>query len=136
MVREYREGSRIGRTLDALLRRGIDCIKVIPPEHRADETIFLALGVGEDKHSYERLCKICNSIATDDMEITPSRMYGRDIKLRRECKGLESKPTYKGIYLKIEKNRCYNTLGIKYILAEVGIKTSQKNDMSYLSPKI
>ncbi|MDP2938499.1 MAG: hypothetical protein Q8O13_00220 [Candidatus Omnitrophota bacterium] len=132
MSKGYREESRMGRALEALIEKGIDCIKIIPPEHTADDTIFLALGLGEDGNSYERLCNICSSIEIDDMGITPSRMYGRDIKLRRKFRGLEPKPNYKGMNLKIEENRHYNVVGIRYVLAEVSAKTSQKHDMSYL----
>lgn len=129
------EGSKMSRTLDALVRKGIDCIKVIPSEYIANETVFLALGLEEDNHSYERLCKICDSIKTDYMEITPSRMYGKDIKLERELKGLDPNPRYRGVILKIEDNRHYNVLEVRYIFAEIGTKTSQKYDMSYLGPK-
>ena len=135
MARGYVEGSKMSRTLDALVRKGIDCIKVIPSKYIANETVFLALGVGEGDYSYEGLCKICDSIKTGNMEIIPSRMYGKDIKLERELKGLEPNPGYRGVILKIEDNRNYNVLKVRYIFAEIGTKTSQKYDMSYLGPK-
>lgn len=135
MARGYRKGLKMSRTLDYLLRKGVDCIKIIPPEHIADGTILLALGVGEDEHSYGRLCKICNSIIMDGVEISPKRMDGEEIKRIRELRGLEPNPKYKGINLKIEEGRSYNVLEIKYLLAEVGIRTSKKYDMSYLGPK-
>lgn len=119
MGKEYREESKMSRTLDALSGKGIDCIKIIPPKNIADETVFLTLGIEEDGLSYEGLCKICRSIHVEGMEISPGRKDGEYIKTARLLRRLEPEPKYRGLKLRIGEGRFYNILGIRYILAEV-----------------
>lgn len=134
MGKEYREDSRMGRALDALIRKGIDSIKIIPKQYIGDETVFLALGTEGDGLSFEGLCKICDSIHIHDMEISPNTKTGEEIKNTRQYRGLEPNPKYRGINLKLEDGKHYNVVGIKYVLAEIGITTSRKCDLSYLKP--
>jgi hypothetical protein len=134
MGRGYSEESKMGRALDVLLTKGIDCIKIIPPKNIADETVFLALGIDEGGVSYEGLCKICKSTHIEGMEIFPVRKTGEYIKNKMVLRGLEPDPKYRGLKLKIEAGKLYNLVGIRYIPAEVGTKASTKQDVSYLNP--
>lgn len=118
----------MGRTLDNLAIKGVDCIKIIPSKHKFDGTVFLALGIedGGDEHSYKRLCEICKSLEINDMGIEPGKMTGRKIKQEREYKGMNPNPKYMDIPLRLEEDRYYNVLEIKYIFPEFGRKTLQK----------
>lgn len=124
----------MSNAIEDLLRKGVDCIKVIPARHKFDGTVFLALGVNDEEYPYKRLCEICESLGVDDMEIEPKTMAGKEIKLRRELMGLKPNPKYDNIILRLEAERCYNVLEIKYLYCEISAKLSQKADLSFLKP--
>ena len=128
MGKGYCEESRMGRILDHLASRGIDCVKIIPSKHKFDATVFLLLGIGG-----ENFCKICRCLEVGDM-IQPSIMKGENIKLEREFKGLNPNAKYGNVTLKFEEDRRYNVLEIKYVYCEIGAKLSQKVGLNYLKP--
>jgi len=135
MKKGYHKESRIGKVIEDFLRKGVDCIKAIPARHKFDRTLYLALGVGDEDHPYKRLCEICESLGVKDMEVVPKTMTGKNIKLERELMGLNPNPKYENIPLRLESERHYNVLEIKYLYCEIGTKLSQKADLSFLKPR-
>lgn len=121
MIKGYQKNSRMGRTLDYLASKGIDCIKIAGPRHRADKSIFLVLNTGDNENLTNRLYGVAG-LTEDYMEIEVERMKGEEI--------VELHPK-----LKLQVGKYYNVLKIGYVLAEISATMSHKYDFSYLKPK-
>lgn len=121
MTREYRENSKMSKTLNYIASKGIDCIRVAGPKHRTDKSIFLVLNIGNNENLASRLCGV-KGITEDYMEIEVESMKGEEI--------MELRPK-----LKLQVDKYYSVLKIGYVPAEISKTMSHKYDLSYLKPK-
>ena len=99
MKKGYREGSRRGKALEYLLRKGIDCIKIGsegPLKH-----LYFPINGRDDENFIKRIWEAGWIQTSGYMQIEPSAMFGESI--------MELNPE-----LRLEKDKSYDVLRIKY----------------------
>ncbi len=112
----------MSRTIDYLIRQGIDCIKIAKPKHRFDGTLFLPLNL-DDRDFLKRICQAGWIETSDYMKIETEGMSGREIM------DLNAK-------LSLEENKRYDVIKISYIPPPVSKETLKRADVSYMVNKI
>lgn len=74
------ENSQMGKTLELLSLKGIDCIKIDGPRHRADKTVYYPINMLEEGNFVDDIKECGGNILTDEfMEIEVDCMSGNDI---------------------------------------------------------
>tara|TARA_B100000315_G_scaffold10985_2_gene10680 strand:- start:2376 stop:2765 length:390 start_codon:yes stop_codon:yes gene_type:complete len=103
MADGYRKGSKMEKTLDYLVREGLDCIKISGPKHRADGTTFLPVNIDDEKNYIDFLRNDMEgaTFSNDSMLIELDFLEGNEIKK------LNSK-------LKVENEKIYDVIRISY----------------------
>jgi len=101
MKKGYREGSRISKALDYIVRQGIDCIKISGTKHAGDKATFFPLCDKKGRNFIDRACRAGWIVTDDYMEIETERMSGKEImELNSE--------------LKLEHDKRYDVLMVGY----------------------
>ena len=104
MRKGYREGSRMSKALDYLVREGVDCVKIANSKHPKDKAKYLAIKIDDDKDFIDDLknCEGGRIITEENMEICTSLLLGSWI-MRLNPK------------LKLENDKMYRIIEIGYL---------------------